>query len=103
MSEFFFPLFFWGILCLSGVTLDTLYPCPDITERLELSFLVSISMMFLIFVHLSDKLDDEIDLDLFTDFNVTLVSVLLVDLDISNYLTFSDLMLLFIFLYIFRA
>ena len=43
---------------------------------------------------LLDKLVLEIYLDLFTVFTVFSVSVLLVDLDLSNDLTFSDLLLL---------
>ena len=76
MSEFLFLLFLQGICFLYGVTLDTLYPCLDIQERLELSFLISISLGFYILVLLSDKLADDIDLDLFTGFTVSSVSVI---------------------------
>ena len=41
-----------------------------------------------------DKLADEIELDLFTFFTVSSVSVILVDLDLSNDLPLSDLLLL---------
>ena len=76
MSKVFFLLFLQWISCLSGVTLDTLAPCPDIPERLGLSFLMSISLGFSILVILSDKLADEIYLYLFTYFNVSSVSVI---------------------------
>ena len=75
VSGILFLLFFRGIRCISGVTLDTLFPCPDIPERLGLSFLISISLGFYILVLFSDKLADEIDLDLFTYFTVSSVSV----------------------------
>ena len=84
VSEVFSLLFLRGIRCLFGVTLDTLYPCPDIPERLELSFLISIYFGFSILVFLWDKLADEIDPDLFTDFTVSSVSVVLVELDLYN-------------------
>ena len=76
MSEVFFLLFLRGIRFLSGVTLDTLSPCPDIPERLELSFLIYISLGFSNLLLLLEKLADEIDLDLFTIFTVSYVSVL---------------------------
>ena len=47
-------------------------------------------MDFSILVLLLDKVVIEIDLDLFTVFTVFSVSVLLVDLDLSNYLTLCD-------------
>ena len=65
MSEVFFILFLQVIRCLSGVTCGTLSPCPDITERPGLSFLIYISLGFSILLILSEKLADEIDLDLF--------------------------------------
>ena len=42
-----------------------LAPCLDIIEALGLSLLTFISFGCSILVHLSDKLDDEIDLDIF--------------------------------------
>ena len=45
-------------------------------------------------VILSDKLADNIDLDLFTDFTVSYVSVLWVDFDLSNDLPLSDLFIM---------
>ena len=76
VSEVFFILFLRGICCLSGVTLDTLSPCTYIPERLELYFITSISLGFSILAILSDKLTDEIDLYLFTDFTVSSILVL---------------------------
>ena len=55
---------------------------------------ISISEGFYILVHLLDKLVLEIDFDLLTVLTVFCVSVLLVYLYLSNYLTFSDLLLL---------
>ena len=74
ISQVFFLLFLQGIYCLSGVTLDTLSTCPYIPERLGLYFLISIYLGFSILVFLSDKLADEIDLDLFTVSTVYSVS-----------------------------
>ena len=65
-------------------------------ERLELSFLISISDGFSIFVLFLDKLADEIDLDLFTIFTVSSVSVLWVNLYLSHYLTLSYLFLMYL-------
>ena len=71
-------------------------PCPDIPEILELSLLIYICLGFSILVLLSEKLVDGIDLDLFSFFTVSSISVLLVDLylsndlDLSNDLPFSD-------------
>ena len=76
VSGVFFLLFLRVIRCLSGVTLDTLSPCPDIPEILGLYFIISISLSFYILVLLLDKLIDEIYLDLFNDFTVSSVSVL---------------------------
>ena len=76
MSEVFFLLFLRGIRRLSGVTPDTLAPCLDIRERLKLSSIIPIYLDFSILVILSDKMADEIDLDLFTDSTVSSVSVL---------------------------
>ena len=90
ISWSFFPLFLLGIRCLSVFTIDKLFPCPDIPERLELSFLISLSLGFSILVLLSDKLADKIDLYLFTDFTVSSISVLWVYLDSSNDLPLSD-------------
>ena len=84
LYEVLFLLLLRVIRCLSGVTLDTLYPRPDIPEILELSFLISIFLGFSVLVLLSDKMAHEIDLYLFTNFNVSSVSVLWVDLDLSN-------------------
>ena len=71
-----FLLLLRGISCLSDVTLDTISTGPEIPERLELSFIISISLGFYILVLLSDKKTDEIDLDLFTDFTVSSISVI---------------------------
>ena len=94
MSEVFFLLFLQGIRFWSGVTIYKLSPCTDITERLELYFLISISLGFSILVLLSDKLADEIDLDLFTIFTVYSVPVLWVYFGLSNDLPLSYLLLL---------
>ena len=78
--------------CLSGDSLDTIAPCPDIPERLELYFLISIFLGFSILALLSEILADEIDLDLFSVFTVSYVSFLLVYLDLSNDLyLFNDI------------
>ena len=90
VSEVFFLLFLQGIPCLFGYSLDTLAPCPDIIERLELPLLISISLGCSILVLLSEKLADEIDLYLFSVFNVSSVSVIWVDLDLSNELDLSN-------------
>ena len=94
VSKFFFLLFLRRIRCLSGVTHDKISPCPDIPERLEFFLLISISLGFSILVLFSYKLSDEIDLDLFTAFNVSPVSIIWGDLYLSNDLPFSDLLLL---------
>ena len=96
VSEVFFLLFLQRIHCLYSVTLDTLYPWPDIPERIELSFLTSSSLVFPILVILSDNMADEIDLDLFTDFTVSSVSVLWLDLDLFNDLPLYDLFLMYL-------
>ena len=83
-----------GIRYLSDVTLDKTSPCTDLPEIPGLSFLISISFGFSILELLSNELDDEIDLDLFTDFTVSSVSVLWVDLDLYNDLPLSDLFLM---------
>ena len=88
VSEVFFLLFLQVIRCSSGDSPDTLAPCSDIPERLGLSFLRSIS--FGGFVILSEKLADEIDLDLFIIFTVSYVSVVWVDLDLSNEIDLSN-------------
>ena len=94
VSEVFFILFLQGICCWSGVTLDKLSPCPDKTETLKLSLQISIYLGFSILVLLLDKKVLEIDPDLATVFTVFSVPVLWVDLDLSNNLTLSDLLLL---------
>ena len=91
VSGFFFRLFLRGIRRVSGVTLDKLSPCPDKTETLKFSFQMSISEGFSILLLLLDKLFIGIDLDLFTVFSV---SVIWVDLDVSNNLNVSVLLLL---------
>ena len=91
MSEVFFPLLLRGIRIISGVTLDKNSPCPDKTETLKLFLWISIYQGFSIPVILLDKLVLGIDLNLLTVFSV---SVLWVDLDLSNYLTFYELLLL---------
>ena len=57
----------------SVVTLDT---GPDISEILGLYFLTSIYFGCSMLVLLSEKLSDEIDIDLFIVFTVSSVSVL---------------------------
>ena len=47
VSDVFFLLFLQGIRCLSGVTLDKIFPRPDKTETLKLSLQISISVGFL--------------------------------------------------------
>ena len=103
LSEVFFLLFLRGICCLSGVTLDTLYPCTYIPERLGLSFLISIYLGFSILVLFWYKLADEIDLDLFTAFNMSYVSVLWVDLDLSNDLPLSGLLMVYLYFFLLDA
>ena len=109
MSELFFILFLQGIRCLSGDSLDTLDPCPEIPERLGLYFLIYISLGFSILVLLSEELADEIDLDLFSFFTVRYISVLWLDLDLSNDidssndLPFSDLLLMDLFIFLLDA
>ena len=76
MSKVLFILFLQGIRCLSGDSIDTLASCLDIPEILGLSLLISISLGFSILVLLSEKLADEIDLDLFSVFTVSYVSVI---------------------------
>ena len=68
-----------------------------------MSLLISISFGFSILVLFSDKLADGIDLDLFTNFTVYSVSVLLVDLDLPNDLPLSDLLLLDLSIFILDA
>ena len=94
VSGVFFTLLLRGIRCWSGVTLDKLYLFPDKTETLKLSLQISISEGFSILVLLLDKTVIEIDLYLATVFTVFYLSVLWVDLDLSNDLTLSDLLLL---------
>ena len=94
VSEVFFILFLQWIRCLSGITIDTLHPCIDMRERLALSYLISIPFGLFLLVILSDKLADEIYLDLLTDFNVSSVLFIWVDLDLSNDLPLSDLFLM---------
>ena len=60
----------------SGDTVVTLAPGLDILERLGLSLLTFIYFGCSMLVLLSDKLADEIDLDLFSVFTVSSVSVL---------------------------
>ena len=91
LSEIFFLLFFQGISCWSGVTLDKLSSCPDKIETLKFSLQISIYEGFSILVILLDKLVRGIDLDLFTVFSV---SVLWLYLDLSNDLPLSVLLLL---------
>ena len=59
VSEVLFILFLQGIRCLSVVTLDTISPCTDIPESLELPLIISISLDFYILVLLSDKLAEK--------------------------------------------
>ena len=94
VSEVLFILFLQWIRCLSGVTLDKLSPRPDTPERRELSLLTSISLGFLFLVIFSDKLADEIYLDLLTDSTVSYSLVFLVYLDLSNDLPLSYLLLM---------
>ena len=93
-SEVLFLLFLRVIRCWYGVTLDKLSSCPDKTERLEFSLQTYIYVGFSILVILLDKLVLEIDLALFTVFNVFYVSVFLLYPDLYNNLTLSGLLLL---------
>ena len=61
---------------MSGDTVVILAPCLYINETLGLSLLTFIYFGCSILVLLSDKLADEIDLDLFIVFTVSYVSVL---------------------------
>ena len=63
VSDSFFLLILRGIRSLSGDTVVILAPCLDILEILGLSLLTFISFGFSVLVLLSDKMDDEIDLD----------------------------------------
>ena len=65
-----------------------------IKTTLSLSLLISISLGFSILRLLKINWLIKIDLYLFTVFNVSLVSVLLLDLYLSNYLSLSYLLLL---------
>ena len=60
---------------MSDNSLETLSPFPNMPERLGLSFLISIFFGLFILVPLSEKLADEIELDLFSAFTVSYVSV----------------------------
>ena len=91
VSEGFFILFLLGIRCWSEVTLDTLSICPEKTEILKSSLLISISKVFNILVLFTDKLVVEIDFFLLTVFSV---SFLWVDLYLSNDFPLSDLIML---------
>ena len=95
VSEVFFLLSLQGIYCLSGDTVNTLATCLDIVERLGLSLLTFIYFSCPILVLLSDKLSDEIDLDLFIVFTMYYLSVLWEALDLSNNLDSSKNMYLF--------
>ena len=86
VSEVFFLLFLQGIQKISGVTLDKLSLCLDKIETIKLSLQISISEGFYSPLLLLNKSVLGIDLDLFTVFYV---SVLWVELDLSNDLTFS--------------
>ena len=94
VSEFLFIIFLRGLRCLSGVTLDKISPCLNIPKSLELSLLTSLFWGFSILVLFSDNLTDEIDLYLLTDFTVSSVSVIWLDLNLSHDLPLSDLLLM---------
>ena len=76
VSEIFFPLILLGKRYLSINTVVTLAPGLEILDRLGLSLLTFISFGYSMLIILSDKLADEIDLDLFIYFTVYSVSVL---------------------------
>ena len=92
-----------------GDSVITLAPSLYIIEILGLSFLTSIYFVWSMLVFLSDKLADEIDLDLFIVFTVFSVSVLLEaldlsnDLDLSNYILLSDSLLMDLYISIFKC
>ena len=91
MSEFFFLIFLRGIQRVSVVSLYKISPCIDKTEILKLSLWICISEDFSIPVLLSEIFDTGIDLDLSTVF---CMSIIWADLDLSNGLTVSFLLLL---------
>ena len=85
---------------LSVNTVVILAPCTYKLETLglsllNLSFLHFISFVFYFLLSLSSKLADEIDLVLFSGFNVSSVSVLEEDLDLSNELDLLNVTPLF--------
>ena len=69
--------------------IHSLAPCSDIPEILGLSLLIYIYLGFCFLALLSEKLTDEIDLDLFS-VTVSSVSVLWVDFDLSNDIDLSN-------------
>ena len=94
LSEVLFILFLQGISYWSGFTTNIFSPCPEKTERLELSLQISIYVGFYILLILLYKLVLGIYLDLFNVFNEFYVSVIWVDPDLSNDLKLSYLLLL---------
>ena len=99
--EVFFLLFLLGILCLSSFTLDQLSTCPNTPEIIGLYFIISISLGYSIFLLFIRKMADEIDLDLFTYFNMSSDQFFWVDFDLFNDLPLSDVLLMdFYFLFL---
>ena len=89
--EFFFLLFLRGIQRVSGFSLDKKFPCPEKPETIKLSLWIFISEGFSMLVLLLEWFDLGIDLDSYTVFYV---SVIWIDLDSSNDLTVSVLLIL---------
>ena len=92
VSEVFFLLFLRRIRCWSGATLDKFNICPDRKETPKLSLQISIYEGFSILVLLLDKLVLEIDLDWFNLLTVFSMSIIRVELDLSNDLPLSYLL-----------
>ena len=80
---------------MSGDTVVILAPSLDIPETPGLSLLTFISFVCSILVLLSDKLADEIDLDLFRFLTVSYISILWELLNLSNELDLSNAVPLF--------
>ena len=68
VSKVFFLFSLQGIHCLAGNSLVAVAPSLDILERPGLSFITSVYFFCDVLLLLSDKLADEIDLDLFIVF-----------------------------------
>ena len=109
VSGIFFLLIFPGIRSLSGDTAVILSPALDILERLGLSLLAFIYFGCSMLILLSDKLAYEIDLDVFSVFIMSYVSVILEalylynDLGLSNYIPLFDSFLIDLSFFLFYA